>query len=271
MRLSTIVPAFLLLLAGSFSSYAQFTGTHFTHYRSYSSLSDIGKKMSQRSTWGYYLRFSTITFTAHYKDNISGEPSLYKQIDTTIEKKVKSDLAGSWGAYAEEFAPIAHLDDESILAFHYGGFCDFFKFKIGDMTMVPGEAPVNGELAGITGGLNIGLDYRIGGDALLDKERRTMFNIGAGLSPSFTIAEYKPEMIGGGGFALQPYLKAEAGFFLGIAFKVRADLLLGKAKYLEASSEGINDRLDVTATSPIRGIRLGLAIMPYSWDWDGDY
>jgi hypothetical protein len=265
------VPIVLLLLASSFSSFAQF-GAHTYSYRSYGSLGEVGKRMWQRSTYGYFVRFSNLNFTAHYKDGISGAPSLYRHVDTTITKKVKSDLDGSWGAYGETFIPIAHIDEESIFAFHYGVYCEFFKFKVGDMTMVPGEDPVTGDLTGFAGGLNLGFDYRIGGDALLDKHTRTMFNIGAGISPGMYGSDYAP-IPGGenGGFTVQPYLKAEAGFFLGIAFKVRADLLLGKGKYFNASGEDGDTRLDVTATSPIRGIRLGLAIMPYSWDWDGDY
>jgi hypothetical protein len=271
MTLRALVPALLLLC--SFSSYAQMGGPHFVHhYRDYGSLSDAGKRLWQRTTSGFYLRFSSLKFSAHYKDGTSGVPSLKRHVDTTVEQTIQSDPDGTFGFFSETFVPIVRMEDESMIAFDFGGFCEFFKFKVANIALAPGETPRSNDLVGFSGGLNLGLDYRIGADALLDKQTRTMFNIGAGISPGFFAAEYGAMPgEGAGGFSLQPYVKAEVGFFLGLAFKLRGDLLLGKARYIDAISEGEDDLLEVKATGAIRGARLGLGIMFYSWDWDGDY
>ncbi len=272
MRLGRVIPVLCLLLAGSFSSDAQFGGQRYTF--SYADAKAGGfYKMFQRYTVGVSLRSASADFSVHYKENISGAPSLYKSLDTSMEKTVSTIPDKSAGLFLEGFSPIAQLDEQSILAISYGGYVDFFQFKIGDANVIPGDGAVTKDVTGNIGAVLIGLDYRIGGDAFLDKSRRGMFNIGAGISPSFMSVTYEPlhDQDPGTKFKMIPYIKAEAGFFLGIAFKVRGEMMFGKPVYLNTTSEANDTRLDVRMKGGMYGFRLSLALMPYSWDWGSEY
>lgn len=272
MKFTSLVVVILLAVASSISSYAQ--GVFFQHYPSYADAKARGfQKMWQRNTVGYSLRFASAKFSMRYKDGTSGAPSLYRHIDTSTEKTVHTELSGSWGCYSEQFAPIAMLDDQGILAFSYGGYVDFFKFKIGEVGLIQGGKPATDDAQGMAGGFLLGLDYRVGGDAFLDKSRRGMFNIGAGISPSFLLTRYNPAYFTDERMRLKmiPYIKAEVGFFLGIAFKLRGDMLFGKAVYVDSIDEGEDDRTEISMKGDMYGFRLSLAIMPYSWDWGSDY
>ena len=272
MKLKAIFSAVLLILLSATSGYAQFS-----HHYYGGGMSDYDRsvrggyqKYMQRGTIGYHMRFSSAELTAHYRDGLSGVPTIFRHIDTTVTLKIKSQ--GSWGAFDESYIPLVSLDENSVMGLDVGAFGEFLKFKVGEFAPVPGEAEVTDDMQGIAGGFLIGVDYRVGGDAVLDKSKRGMFNVGAGFSPSFMALRYAPlnEVIPPMQFKMIPYLKAEAGFFLGIAFKVRAEMMFGKMTYFDVTGKDEDSQMDISMKGKITGFRLSLGLMPYSWHWGED-
>jgi hypothetical protein len=272
MKLKAIFSAVLLILLSATSGYAQFS-----HHYYGGGMSDYDRsvkggyqKYMQRSTLGYYIRFANAELTAHYRDGLNGKPSFFRHVDTTTTLKLKS--VGSWGAFEESYIPIAGLDENSVMGLDLGAFGEFTTFKAGGFAPIPGEAAFTDDVNAITIGLLIGIDYRVGGDAVLDKSKRGMFNIGAGFSPSAMALSYNPlnEVVPPMQFKMIPYLKAEVGFFLGIGFKLRGEMLFGKMNYFDVTGKDEDSQLDISMKSKITGFRLSLGLMPYSWHWGED-
>jgi hypothetical protein len=116
-------------------------------------------------------------------------------------------------------------------------------------------------------GLPIGVDYKYGCDATFNKKDRFCASFGAGAYPSMDLTIYRE--IGGFKFHLRPYVKAEIGFFAGIAFKVRGTYVMGNMNYFEYGYDQPGDYENTTFQSKGTGM-ISLVVMPMSWKFNKD-
>jgi len=119
--------------------------------------------------------------------------------------------------------------------------------------------------------LPIGLDYKIGPDAILSKRLHIGASFGIGVMPSVneTVMVDPANLNGGGGlaFGINPYAKAELAFFGGICFKLRGEFAFGNIPFIDQQKNlaGLTDGpFKVTGTS---NLMLSFIIMPFSMTW----
>lgn len=115
----------------------------------------------------------------------------------------------------------------------------------------------------------LGLDYKIGAEAAVDRYLKTMYTVGAG-------AALVASMDGGtefGDIGVHPYLKVEAGYFLGIAMKLRLVYFMGEHTWYEGNFvsdeiEGVTDAANKYTVSSPGILQLGIVFMPWSRTWE---
>ena len=129
-------------------------------------------------------------------------------------------------------------------------------------------------------GVPISIDFKTGGDALANKSRRTMFTVGVGVQPSMIqVTEGEQDSIGIANpkrvkvkdpsasyshFKVAPFAKVEAGFFAGIAFKIRYVAYFGEMGLI---TESVKDSDFKVKASGGFGSTISLVIMPFSMGW----
>ena len=119
--------------------------------------------------------------------------------------------------------------------------------------------------------LPVSFNYKFGGDASLSKDHRTLLSAGAGIATSYITIDD-----GTGSEALikaVPFVKAEVGFVMGMAVKLRGTAYLGNYNMIDYSSPELT-----TATGIIQrqysgqlGYNLSVILMPLSIGWDKPY
>jgi len=115
----------------------------------------------------------------------------------------------------------------------------------------------------------LGVDYKIGNDAILTKRLPFGVSLGAGVIPQFTmttlpdINDYKPQY----GYGFTPYAKFDWSIFGGICWKIRFMYTMGKINLLDQNRklEGYND--GTFAISSSGQFMASLIIMPFSYKW----
>jgi|ERR1043165_5439630 hypothetical protein len=111
-------------------------------------------------------------------------------------------------------------------------------------------------------GLPIGAEYKYGCDALFDKSERLCYSFGAGVYPSMDATVYRGD--GGFSFHARPYVKAEAGFFAGICFKLRLTYVMGDIDYISYGHDNPGN-IEHTSFTAKGTTMLSLVLMPMSW------
>lgn len=221
---------------------------------------------------GYSFPFTTATFKQHslvyddYGDN---------NIDTTYSRDVKSK--GGFGVTLGTYIPVVHLTEKSCINVDI----DFmYNLLVWDANTInySGYSNTTGQYtystnytitaATIQMGLPIGLSFKAGGEASQDRGDKLSLTLGTGVYPSLNATVF--EDYAGAKFKLQPYLKAELGFFAGVNFKVRAFYAFGKLEYInyEDKFSGLtyayNDEASLTGKS---SFLLSVMVMPLSFGW----
>lgn len=117
--------------------------------------------------------------------------------------------------------------------------------------------------------LPIGIDYKIGNDAILTQRLPFTAALGVGIMPQFTMTTIDQESSFtsqyGGGFT--PYAKVDLGFLAGICWKVRLSYSMGKINLLDVNHRiaGVNDG-PVTLSQKSQ-FMASLILMPFSFKW----
>lgn len=120
----------------------------------------------------------------------------------------------------------------------------------------------------------LGLSLKFGSDARLEKNHRFCLSAGGGLFPSANITRLvsdapKKEQLKFVNFAATPYIMGEAGFFLGLCFKVRVMSTFGNYRLAkdafgwQEQTYGYNN-FDMNSKS---SLIVSLLVMPFSYDW----
>ncbi len=251
-----ILSAALLVVLFSFSSFAQ---------RGVSS-------GIQRFEIGYSFPMTTATYTQHYKSyNEYSDDNL----DTTMSKNVRTK--GGFGITLGHFFPVAKMGEKSSLNISIAFLYNLLVWDA-DLVSVDGYDESTGSYsyntnyvisaATVHWGLPMGVDFKTGGEATLDRSNRMSLTLGTGVYPSMNLTVF--ETNAGAKFKIQPYLKADVGIFAGINWKVRALYSFGKLDYIgyKESDEGSSYSSEYSTSLVSKScLTLSLIVMPGSFKW----
>lgn len=190
--------------------------------------------------------------------------------DTVIAHSVENK--GGYGITTGTYIPIAEIGKRSVLAltidFVYNSYKWDYTAITGNIRTLPGQQKVvTGNTTQI--GAPIGLDYKFGGDAKLDKSRRICASGGFGGSALSTTTEYSGE--GNSSIKVYPYIKGEVGVYAGMCIKFRAMYTFGSFRYVndrgpaaDAQTGYFNSTVSLYGKS---SLALSVIIMPFSPSW----
>ncbi|MCB0700790.1 MAG: hypothetical protein H6551_06135 [Chitinophagales bacterium] len=116
----------------------------------------------------------------------------------------------------------------------------------------------------------ISVSYRYGGDASLSRDHRTMFSAGAGIAASYITIDTKSGGKQDPLIKAVPFIKAEVGFFFGVAWKLRGTAYLGQYEMVNTKTEAISTDAGFISkrfSGPL-GYNVSLMVFPLSFNWD---
>lgn len=226
----------------------------------------------QRFQLGYSFPMTKAKYTERYLiyQDLSDD-----NIDTTMSKDVRTK--GGFGITLGHFFPVAKMGEKSSLNISI----DFlYNMMVWDAEMVDvsgydystGSYSYNTtyviSAATVHWGLPIGVDFKTGGEATLDRSSKLSMTLGTGIYPSLNLTVF--ETNAGAKTKIQPYLKAEVGVFAGINWKVRALYSFGKLEYIDYSDveSGSSYAYESSASLVSKStLTLSLLVMPGSFKW----
>jgi hypothetical protein len=131
--------------------------------------------------------------------------------------------------------------------------------------------PVTPSLEGTTMqiALPIGIDYRIGNDAIESKRLAFGTSLGAGVMPNYNMSSLTgiDSIRSHNAFGFNPYVKVEGSVFLGICMKVRIMYTLGDVTLIDVNKP-VHYRIDGPFKVTSNGnLMLSLVLMPFSSGW----
>ncbi|MES2704163.1 MAG: hypothetical protein V4649_16095 [Bacteroidota bacterium] len=135
-------------------------------------------------------------------------------------------------------------------------------------TYVDAGTPVNATTLQIM--LPIGVEWKVGNDAILSKRLNFGASLGAGVIPqvNLTALEGVDYIDPGYGWGVRPYAKAEAAFFTGFCWKLRFMYSPGNVNLLDVNRRLTADLTDGPFTIRSTGnFIFSLLIMPWSVKW----
>lgn len=199
-----------------------------------------------------------------YRDLRFNERTLQLR-DTGYTENLRSKTG--FGATVGYYWPVVRVGQKSCLAitgtFMYNAYLwdgNTFSYSANSQTGVV-ESVGSGT---IEMALPVGLDYKVGADAIYDKVTRFCGSVGAGVYPSMGATVYKGD--GSFGFHARPYIRGEVGIFAGICFKLRVTHVLGGINYIDYSDAGPGYETSTVFKS--KGTTaFSLILMPWSWKW----
>jgi hypothetical protein len=226
----------------------------------------------QRFQIGYSFPMTSATYTTHslifddFGDN---------NLDTVQSKDVKTK--GGFGVTLGTHFPIVQLSDNSCLSISLDYLYNLLVWDA-DMVKIDGYDATTGaytynstyiiSAATVHMGLPVGIDYKMGGEASLDRSNRTSLTLGTGFYPSMNATIF--ENNAGAKLKIQPYLKAEFGAFAGVNWKVRALYSFGRLEYIDYSSSltGTGYAYEESASLISKSsLVLSLMVQPFSFGW----
>lgn len=199
----------------------------------------------------------------HFKDKIGA-----KEKDTTFTTTAR--LTKSLSGYLGVSVPLAMPTDKSM-------FCLDIEANVlmGELTHDTVTIPLTYKDLTIKESMPfmsisgpVSFNYKYGGDASLSKDHRTLLSAGAGIATSYITIDD-----GTGSEAIIqaiPFVKAEIGFILGVAIKVRGTAYMGNYSLIDYSSPEISKATGILSRnySGQMGYNLSVIIMPLSLTWD---
>lgn len=118
----------------------------------------------------------------------------------------------------------------------------------------------------------IGLEYKHGSDARLEKNHKFCFSFGGGIMPMVSASKLTDTVKKKGRefkFGYQPYVKAEIGVLMGICWKLRLMYSVGEVELLDDYRTFHKDPYSVSQFNlkENSAITFSIVMMPFSYDW----
>jgi hypothetical protein len=133
---------------------------------------------------------------------------------------------------------------------------------------VNGTTPVNATTMQYA--LPIGVEWKVGTDAILSKRLNFGATLGAGVIPQYNVTNLEglSNIDPGHGWGFRPYAKAEIAIFTGFCWKLRGMYSPGNVNLLDVNRKLTNSLSDGPFTIRNTGnVILSLIIMPWSVRW----
>lgn len=229
-------------------------------------------KALQRFQIGYSFIMTSATYTEHsyiYDDYGNNN------IDTSFSKN--SRTKGGFGATLGTYFPIARMGEQSSLNIDLDYMYNLMIWDA-DMVNLSGYDETQGEYtystsynisaATIQMALPIGISYKTGPEATLDRSSKISLSLGTGVYPSLNLTAF--ESNAGVKLKLQPYLKAELGIFAGINWKVRALYSFGKIDYIGFNNNLKGDTYAYESSASLISkscFSISVMVMPFSFGY----
>lgn len=209
------------------------------------------------------VRDSVYLSQDHFNDKVGA-----KEKDTTFTTTAR--LTKSLSGYLGVSVPVTMLTDKSMLCLDIEA-----NVLMGELTHDTVTIPLTYKDLTIKESMPfmsisgpISFNYKYGGDASLSKDHRTLLSAGAGIATSYITIDD-----GTGSDAIIqaiPFVKAEIGFILGVAIKVRGTAYLGNYNLIDYKSPEISSANGILSRSYSgqMGYNLSVIVMPLSLAWD---
>lgn len=226
----------------------------------------------ERFQFGYSFVIANAEYTSKLSQLNFFDPFNPITTDTTLKGTLNTKA--TFGITAGTFIPITQLGQKSSLNLSV-------DFVYNAMTWGATKDPNGfGSLTGldysgttVQMGLPVGVDVKLGSDAVTDKAVRFCSTFGLGVQPSYNVTTLDMNVNIDPIFNVNPYVKAEVGMFTGFCWKLRAMYTLLDQKYLTYKQRGIPDpNLPLITESNAsltakRHLTVSLIIMPFSLAW----
>jgi hypothetical protein len=182
-----------------------------------------------------------------------------------LERNIKGK---AYGISGEHYFPLGKSSEESLIALTIGVDAIYMKLDFEEIRLNGGQR-YTPEHVIIQGNVPIGLAYKSGSDAVLRRNIKSGFSLGAGalLNGNINLQVDRPS------FNLRPYCMAEMAFYTGFCWKIRGTAHLGKS-ILSRGAENVGlsgSEQETTATIQTKtNFLLSLIFMDFSYDWDDE-
>lgn len=221
----------------------------------------------QRYQMGYSFVVASADYTTKSRFDNSVFPTL--NIDTTYTGKLNTTAA--FGVTAGTFIPLKRLGQKSSLNLTIDYVYNAMTWgATKDPAGIGALSTFNYSGMTVQMGLPVGLDLKLGADAVTDKAIRFCTSFGAGVTPSYNVTTLDLNFNIDPIFNVNPYVKAEVGIFAGICWKFRAMYTLLDQKYLtyKSSEQDAFSFSESNAEMKAKShLTLSVIIMPFSWGW----
>lgn len=264
----TAIKVMAVILTIFCSTYSSAQYGYYNAWAEFRNAKEEGKAgFFHRSSTGYGKFFINNKLTFQYKKANGIHETIERDLTTTASMHFEDNY----------FVPISGMGEKSILAFSFGAFVSMMQVEAEQVTLEDGTT-YKLDFPLTLMGIPISLDYKVGGEATLNKRDNTMLTLGLGVAPGF-YENYNENYILP--FRAVAFAKAEVGFFLGLAFKLKANAFLSKGRYFDMvepyySPEDVENPQAQSKPLEVKsygnfGYSLTLMVLPYSFDWSKEY
>jgi hypothetical protein len=213
----------------------------------------------------FHIGYSFVSANADFesKNYFLSDLNPNTNIDTIYKGNIGTSAA--FGFTFGTYFPLKRLGQKSKLCLGVDYFYNAMTW--GSLTQPFGNFGITAQM-----GLPVGVDIKIGADAMTDKNIRFCTTFGAGVNPSYSITAWDYGIDLDPKFNVNPYVKAEVGIFAGICMKVRALYSIGSMTYIDyTKSTRDESALSLTENgSKLIGksnLTVSVLLMPFSFGW----
>lgn len=172
------------------------------------------------------------------------------------------------------YFPMTALSHNSILAVSTGLYFTNNSFQINNFSF-NGQSSATLDVKDMLVGLPIGVDFIFGGEATNNQSDKVSLRAGIGAMPFISLGSMSDDISKYSRLGVRPYVKAELGFFAGIEWKIKTqvmvgsrnlyDIRMGDYNLQDGENYYSNFKMDLRPTYSV-----GIAIMPFAAAWDND-
>lgn len=219
----------------------------------------------------YDLGFTSVIPFAHFEGVVPAYDAFGKYAgDTTAKRKTPGSGVGGFIGLSIPFKATGHISCWAVnlnLMFNMYSWTNLNEIYMADGTY-SGVTP-DLEATTLQIGLPIGIDYKIGNDAIQTKRLAFGTSLGAGVMPNYSITSLTgvDSVKSHGAFGFNPYFKADFSVFLGICMKLRLMYTMGDVTLINVTKPTdyrINGPFKVTSNGDFM---ISLVFMPFSGGW----
>ena len=231
---------------------------------------DDGKSVSlfHRLEIAYMMTYGSGNVAINYRFR---DPSNFNNI--TGRSRATTFNYRATSGYTGVYFPMSYLSSNTALAMSVGLYGTASVWDIGNTSLQDNRVTTY-ESKDLYFGLPIGLDIIYGGEATMNKADKVTLRGGIGVMPYFAAGELADGSQDYGKLGVQPYVKAEIGFFAGVQWKLKGMVVAGSRTIYnyKAGDYRLQDANDYYSMEfKIRPtFTVGIAVLPFSFGWEND-